>query len=95
MNAFNDNVNPKGLRGWWASPPRSGIRRTIVPWEYRHLRASGVTRMAGGSFLIVGGVLFLSYASYRWAALFLVLGALNLAGGYWYISIARSGSART
>ena len=25
-----------------------------------------------------------------WAAFFLVLGALNLAGGYWYITIARS-----
>jgi hypothetical protein len=27
---------------------------------------------------------------YGWAAFFLVLGALNLAGGYWYITIARS-----
>ena len=24
MNAPNDNTAPKGLRGWWACPPRSG-----------------------------------------------------------------------
>jgi hypothetical protein len=59
MNAPNDNTAPKGLRGWWASPRRHGMQRTIVPWE------------------------------------FLVLGALNLGGGYWYITIARSASART
>jgi hypothetical protein len=94
MHTPTDNTAPKGLRGWWASPPRSGIRRTIVPWEYRHLRASGVTRIAGGSVLAVGGVLLLSYGSYRWAAPFLVLAALNLAGGYWYITIARSAPHR-
>ena len=76
-------------------PQRSGIWRTMAPWEYRHLRAPGVTRMAGGSFLAVGGVLLLSYGAYGWAALFLVLGALNLGGGYWEITKARSESART
>jgi len=90
MNAPNDNTAAKGLREWWRSPPRPGMQRLIVPWEYRHLRASGVTRIAGGSVLTVGGVLLVSYESYGWAALFLVLGALNLAGGYWYITIARS-----
>jgi len=95
MNAPNDDTAPKGLRGWWASPPRSGIRRTIVPWEYRHLRASGVTRIAGGSVAAAAGVVCLSYGVYGWAAFFLVLGALNLAGGCWYITIARSASART
>ena len=95
MNAPNDNTAPKGLRGWWASPPRNGIQRTIAPWEYRHLRFSGITRMAAGSALAVGGVMFLSYGAYGWAALFLVLGALNLGGGYWYTTIARSAPART
>jgi hypothetical protein len=71
------------------------MRRLIVPWEYRHLRASGVTRIAGGVVLAVGGILLLSYGVYGWAAFFLVLAALNLAGGYWYITIARSESART
>ena len=42
----------RGLRGWWSSPPRSGMDRLINPWEYRHLRLSGVARIAGGS---VGG----------------------------------------
>jgi len=32
---------------------------------------------------------------YGWAAFFLVLGALNLAGGCWYLTIGRSASART
>ena len=95
MNGPNDNTAATGLRGWWASPPRHGIQRTIVPWEYRHLRFSGITRMAAGSALAVGGVLFLSYGAYGWAALFLGLGALNLGGGYWYTIIARSASART
>jgi hypothetical protein len=95
MNAPNDNTAPKGLRGWWASPPRSGARRWINPWEYRHLRASGATRFAGGSVLAFGGVLLLSYGAHGWAALFLVLGALNLGGGIWYLTVARSEPART
>jgi hypothetical protein len=95
MNTPNDNTAPKGLRGWWASPPRSGTRRLINPWEYRHLQAFGATRLAGGIFLTSAGILILSYHSYKWAALFLVLGALNLGGGVWYLSLARSDSAPT
>jgi hypothetical protein len=95
MNASNDNTAAKGLRGWWLSPPRSGMHRLINPWEYRHLRVSGVTRLAGGSVAAAAGVVCLSYRAYRWAAFFLVLAALNLAGGYWYLTLARSASART
>ena len=95
MYAQNDNTAPKGLRGWWASPPRSGLRRLIAPWEYRHLRAFGVTRIVGGSLAAAAGVVCLSYGVYGWAAFFLVLGTLNLGGGTWYITIARSASART
>ena len=84
MNAQNDNT----------TPPRTGMRRWIVPWEYRHLRASGVTRIAGGSVAAAAGVVCLSYGVYGWAAFFLVLGALNLAGGSWYITIARSAPPR-
>jgi hypothetical protein len=90
MNTANGNNATDGLRGWWASPPRTGIRRTIAPWEYRHLRGSGLIRIAGGSFLALAGVLLLSYQAYGWAALFLVLAVLNLAGGYWYMTMARS-----
>jgi hypothetical protein len=94
MNAPNDNTAAKGLRGWWLSSPRSGMHRLINPWEYRHLRVSGVTRIAGGSVAAAAGVVCLSYGVCEWAAFFLVLGALNLAGGCWYLTIARSASAR-
>lgn len=95
MNASSDNTAVKGLRGWWLSPPRPGIYRLINPWEYRHLRVAGITRLAGGGVAAASGVVCLSYRSYRWAAFFLVLGALNLAGGSWYLMLARSASART
>jgi hypothetical protein len=94
MHAPSDTTAARGLRGWWASPPRSGMQSLIVPWEYRHLRASGVTRIAGGGVATAAGVVCLSYRAYGWAAFFLVLGTLNLAGGYWYIAIARSAPPR-
>jgi hypothetical protein len=95
MNAANDNTAAKRLRRWWFSPPRPGLQRLIYPFEYRHLRAFGITRIAGGSIAAAAGVICLSYGVYGWAAFFLVLGALNLAGGSWYLTIARSAPART
>jgi hypothetical protein len=95
MNATNDNTAPKGLRGWWAYPPRPGMQRLIVPYEYRHLRVFGVGRIAGGSVAAAAGVVCLSYGVYGWAAFFLVLSALNIAGGSWYLTVARSASAST
>jgi hypothetical protein len=92
MNAPNDTSASKGLRGWWASPPRSGMQLWIAPWEYRHLRGFGVTRVIGGLVAAAAGIICLSYSAYEWAALFLVIGALNLGGGSWYLSIARSAS---
>jgi len=94
MNASNDSTAANGLGGWWRSPPRSGMHRLINPYEYRHLRAFGLTRIAGGSVAAAAGVVCLSYDVYDWAAFFLVLGALNLGGGYWYITIDRSAPAR-
>ena len=94
MNAPNDNTAAKGLRGWWLSPPRPGMQRLINPWEYRHLRLFGGTRIVGGSVAAAAGVVCLSYGVYGWAAFFLVLAALNLAGGGWFLAIARSTSAR-
>ena len=93
MNAPSDGT-AGDPRGWWRSPPRPGTHRLIPPWEYRHLRASGVTRIAGGCVAVTAGAVCLSYGVYGWAAFFLVLGTLNLAGGAWYLSIARSASAR-
>jgi hypothetical protein len=66
------------------------MQRLINPWEYRHLRAFGVTRIAGGFVAGTAGVVCLSYAAYGWAVFFLVVGAANLAVGYWEITIARS-----
>jgi len=93
MTAHHDNTAPKGLRGWWLTPPRPGLQRLIIPWEYRHLRFYGVTRIAGGSVAAAAGLICLGYGVYGWAAFFLVIGALNLAGGYWELTIARSASA--
>jgi hypothetical protein len=95
MNGYGDHGAPGGLRGWWASPPRSGMERLINPWEYRHLRLSGGTRIVGGSVATGAGVVCLSYRVYPWAAFFLAIGVLNLAGGGWYIAIARSASDQT
>ena len=95
MNAADDNAAAEGLRGWWASPARPGTQRLISPWEYRPLRASGVTRIAGGSVAAGAGVICLSYRVYGWAAFFLVIGALNLGGGYWYLTVDRAAAART
>ncbi len=94
MNAPSNSTGPKGLHAWWLTPTRPGMQRLIIPWEYRHLRVFGVTRIAGGSVAAAAGVVCLSYGVYGWAAFFLVLGALNLAGGYWYLAIARSASRR-
>ena len=95
MNAPGDNAVANGLRGWWASPPRPGLQRLINPWEYRHLRVCGILRIAGGTIAAAAGVVCLSYDVCVWAAFFLNVGALDLAGGSWYITIAHSASART
>ncbi len=95
MNAPNVNTAWKRLRGWWLTPPRPGLQRLINPREYRRLRFYGVTRIAGGSVAAAAGVVCLSYGVYGWAAFFLVIGALNLGGGYWYINVTRSAPART
>jgi hypothetical protein len=95
MNAPNDNAAARGLRGWWLTPPRPGMQRLINPWEYRHLRVFGGIRIVGGSVATAAGVVCLSYDVYGWAAFFLAIGAGNLAGGYWYLTVARSAPART
>ncbi len=100
MNAPNDNTAPKGLRGWWASPPRSGLQRIIIPWEYRHLRGFGRVRIAAGTVLIGLGAVTLVGGSFTteaagWTAFWLVLAALQFSFGYWELTIARSAFPRT
>jgi hypothetical protein len=85
MNAQNDNT----------TPPRIGMRRIIPRFEYRHLRGFGLARIAGGSVQAAAGLICLGYGVYGWAAFFLILAALNFAGGSWYLTVARSASART
>jgi hypothetical protein len=94
VNARNERTAAKGLRGWWLSPPRSGMQRLIAPPEYRHLRPFALARLAGGMVAAAAGIVCLSYAAYGWAAFFLVLAALNLAAGFWELTIARSSSSR-
>jgi hypothetical protein len=100
MNAPNDNTAPKGLRGWWASPPRSGMQRIISPWEYRHLGFWARVRFGAGIVLVGFGVVTLSsggndWTTYGWTAFWLVLSAAQFSFAYWYLTIARSASART
>ena len=100
MNAPSDNTAPGGLRGWWASPPRSGARRIISPWEYRHLRGWAGVRMASGIVLTGLGVVTLSFGgndrkTYGWTMVWLALAAAQFSFAYWELTIARSGSART
>jgi hypothetical protein len=93
MNAPNGNTIAQRLRRWWLTPPRPGLQRVINPWEFRHIRGFGLTRVAGGGVAATAGFICLAYGAYAWAAFFLVIAALNLAGGYWYLAIARSASA--
>jgi hypothetical protein len=70
MHAQNDN----------ATPPRTGMRRLIWPWEYRHLRGIAEVRFAGGIFLLIFGGLLLPYVF--WWALLPLAAAGNFAWGY-------------
>jgi hypothetical protein len=98
MNAPNDNTAPRGLRGWWAVPPRSGIRRVIAPWEYRHLRGFAGVRIGAGVVLAVLGVITLAFGgndakTYGWTMFWLALAAVQFSFAYWLLTIARSTSA--
>jgi hypothetical protein len=95
MNAPNYNSAARRLRRWWFTPPRPGMQRLINPWEYRHIRVFGVIRTFGGGVAAAAGLVCLAYRVYGWAAFFLVIGALSFAAGYWFLTIARSRSART
>jgi hypothetical protein len=37
----------------------------------------------------------LAYDADGWAAFFLAIGSLNIAGGYWYLTIDRSAASQT
>ena len=99
MHAQINNAAPGGLRGWWTSPPRSGMRLIISPWEYRHLRGWAQVRVAAGVVLAALAAVTLAAGgndskTYAWAFAFLAAGAANMAFAYWLVRIARSTSAR-
>ena len=76
---------------------RTGARRLIPRWEFRHLRALGFARIGGAMVLTTCGLLTLGFGgsdakTYGWAAFFLFFAALNLAGGIWEVRISRSAS---
>jgi hypothetical protein len=100
MYTPNDNTAAKGLRGWWASPPRSGMQRIIAPWEYRHLRAWARVRIAAGIVLAALGAVTLFGGSFTtiavgWAALCLAAAAAFFLYAAWELAIARSASPQT
>ncbi len=100
MHAPDDSTAPEGLRGWWASPPRSGPRRIISPWEYRHLRGWAGVRMASAAALAGLGAVTLSFGgndrkTYGWTMVFVAAAAVQFSFAYWELTIARSGPARS
>ncbi len=76
-------------------PSQTGMRRMISPWAWHHLRASATIRFAAATFtLVVAGILFsVGYAAL--AAVPLAGTLVNVAWGYWELSIARSAAPRT
>jgi hypothetical protein len=80
----------KGLRGRWQATARPGSYRLVPPWVYRHLRFYGVAHITAGSAQAAAGLICLAYDVDDWAAFFLVIAALNLGGGFWYLTIDRS-----
>lgn len=98
MNPPNNSDRRKGLRGYWTSPPRSGMRLIISPWEYRHLRGFARVRIASATVLACLGVVTLGFGgtdakTYGWAFAFLAAGAAHFAFAQWELSIARSAAA--
>jgi hypothetical protein len=102
MNAQTDYTAPSSTTTWWrwGTPPRSGMRRLIAPWEYRHLRTCARVRIAAGIVLVGLGLITLIGGSLTakavgFAALFLVAAAGSFTLAAWELDIARSESART
>jgi hypothetical protein len=90
MNAQDDNT----------APSRTGMRRIIPRFEFRHLHGMARVRIAVGTvgaglsvITLVGGSF--TPKAVAWAAFFLVLAALQLSVGYWYLVIVRSAAPQT
>ena len=102
MYAQTYNPTPSSTTAWWrwGTPPRSGMRRLIAPWEYRHLRVFARVRIAAGIVLVGLGLITLIGGSLTakavgFAALFLVAAAGSFSLAAWELGIARCAAART
>lgn len=89
-----------------SAPSRSGLRRLVTPWEYRHIHTVAAVRFTSGGFQLGVGLVLVSLGSkagtneerrkaYGWAAWFLGMAALQLAGGCIDLAVARSAPPRT
>jgi hypothetical protein len=85
---------------------QSLMRRTMLPWEYRHLRAVASVRFAAGGFALALGLVLVSLGRraetsrdrrkcYGLAGWFLTLAPLQFFGGYLEMKMARSAPPRT
>ena len=88
------------------TPLQSLMRRTMLPWEYRHLRAVASVRFAAGGFTLAIGLVLLSLGRqaetghdrrkcYGLAAWFLVLAPLQFLGGSMEMKMDRSAPPQT
>jgi hypothetical protein len=90
MNAQDDNT----------APSRTGVRRIIPRFAFRRLHAVARMHIGAGTVLAGLGIITLAGGSFTpkaiaWAAFFLVLAALQLSVGSWYLAIVRSAAPRT
>jgi hypothetical protein len=102
MSAQKDNPTPSSTTTWWrwGTPPRSGMRRLIAPWEYRHLHACARVRITAGIVLAGLGAVTLFGGSFTtkavgFAALFLVAAAASFSFAAWELAIVRSAPPQT
>jgi hypothetical protein len=80
-------------------PSRTGMRRIIPRFEFRHLHGMARVRIGVGAVLAGLAVITLAGGSFTakafaWAAFFLVLAALQFLVGYWYLAIIRTAPPR-
>ena len=90
MNAKDDNT----------APSRTGMRRVIPRFEFRRLHAMARVHIVVGTVLVGISVITLAGGSFKaaavaWAAFFLMLAAVQLSVGYWFLAIVRPAPART
>jgi len=76
------------------APPSTGMQGLISPWAFRHLRLCAGIRFGVTVFLVALGAVFFAVGHAGYAALPLAGAAVNLAWGYWQLTIARSATSR-